>query len=467
MLKARSFLRAQARAAQQLRASILTSAVCHGTPHAQCASMASRSLRLARRAGLALAVWTFVLSAEARADPSALAEADDALPSPLRIEHVLRYAREHRAEIAAARARARAAGERPAQVSALEDPTLSPSIDHLPFRLDGANVSLTFQQRFPLSGVLGQRDNAAKAQWRRAQSEVERVELDIELDAAGAFLMLQERRQRAAIVDEQRALAQQFVQTAAVRYAAGTGPEADGLRAEIEVARLESAVRSLVAEIRASEITLNASLGRSPRSAVPALDGSRAESSPPSAAEVQKTALLRRPELQAFQFDITRARAEVSVMQSEYTPMAMVDTGPAYTMTAGAGWMLKVGVSIPLWRGKLRAGVAEAEAQVAAAQADVVALRRVIEGEALASREAAVAARERFLALRDEIIPRARHVIDPALADYASGQLPLVSVIEAAQALWSAQADFLAAQFDLGLAWARLHRAMGETGAPR
>ncbi|MEY4581369.1 MAG: hypothetical protein RL701_6072, partial [Pseudomonadota bacterium] len=36
-------------------------------------------------------------------------------------------------------------------VSALEDPMVSPSLDHLPFRLDGASVSLSVEQRFPLS----------------------------------------------------------------------------------------------------------------------------------------------------------------------------------------------------------------------------------------------------------------------------------------------------------------------------
>jgi outer membrane protein TolC len=51
--------------------------------------------------------------------------------------------------------------------------------------------------------------------------------------------------------------------------------------------------------------------------------------------------------------------------------------------------------------------------------------------------------------------------IDPAVAGYTSGQLPLVSVIEAIQALWLVQADVIAADVELGLAWVRLGRAMG------
>jgi hypothetical protein len=60
-------------------------------------------------------------------------------------------------------------------VSALEDPMVSPSLDHLPFRLDGASVSLSVEQRFPLSGVLGDRKRAAEAEALRARAQVGRV----------------------------------------------------------------------------------------------------------------------------------------------------------------------------------------------------------------------------------------------------------------------------------------------------
>jgi len=48
----------------------------------------------------------------------------------------------------------------------------------------------------------------------------------------GCGLMLQERRQLAHILDEQGTLAQQFVNAANARYSAGTGAQADVLRAE-------------------------------------------------------------------------------------------------------------------------------------------------------------------------------------------------------------------------------------------
>jgi hypothetical protein len=51
----------------------------------------------------------------------------------------------------------RAAEARPATVSALADPMISPSLDYLPFMLNGANWSVTVEQQFPLSGIRGHR----------------------------------------------------------------------------------------------------------------------------------------------------------------------------------------------------------------------------------------------------------------------------------------------------------------------
>jgi outer membrane protein TolC len=88
-------------------------------------------------------------------------------------------------------------------------------------------------------------------------------------------------------------------------------------------------------------------------------------------------------------------------------------------------------------------------------------MTRMIEGEAAVAVNQLQAARERQSALTSDVLPRARLAIEPVVAGYASGQLPLVSVIEAVQALWLVQSDLIAADTELGLAWARLGRAVG------
>lgn len=392
--------------------------------------------------------------------PLARAQTASPLPSPLSLVDVVRIAGEQRAEIEAARARTRAAEQRPAIVSALPDPMVSPSLDHLPFMWGGADVSVTVEQQFPLSGIRGHRRASALAVVDRMRAETGRTGLDVGLQAATAFLMLQERQRTQALLLEQVAFARDVVVAANARYAAGTAPQSDVLRAEVEVARLQALARSLVSEVQGAESMLATSLGFEADTVLPPLQPV-VVAQPPPPWPTLRAALTDRPELAAVRADIARAEADVQVMRDMSRPMATIRTGPAYTMTDGRGWMVMVGLSLPIWRGRLRAGVAEAQAMRAMSEADLRAMTRMFEGEAATATRQVQAWRDRQDALVTDVLPRARMAIAPAIAGYTAGQLPLVSVIEAVQALWTVQADVIVANVELGLAWVRLGRAIG------
>ncbi|HET7218613.1 MAG TPA: TolC family protein [Vicinamibacterales bacterium] len=402
---------------------------------------------------------TLLLSIGAISPPTSAAQAPS-LPSPLRLEDVIRLAGERRDEIHAARARVRAGEARPEIVSALADPMLSSSLDHLPFTFEGADFGVAVEQQIPLSGIRGHRRASALADIDRLRANAQRSVLDVGMEAAGAYLMLQERRRTAVLVSEQITFARDVVAAANARYASGTAPQSDVLRAEVEVARLEASARALAGEVRSAEAMLSTRLALDADTVVPPL-APLTPAAPIPAWPSIKTALTARPEIAAARAEIARADAEVAVMRDMYRPMAAIRTGPSYTMAEGGGWMAMFGVSVPIWRGKLRAGVAEAEAMRAMSQAELRAMTRMIEGEAAVAVSDLQAARDRQSALVTDVLPRARLAIDPAVAGYAAGQLPLVSVIEAIQALWLVQSELIAADTQLGLARARLGRALG------
>lgn len=420
-----------------------------------------------------------------------LAQSETAAPWPL--EAVVDMAREQRQEITAARARADAARARPAIVSALEDPMLAPSIDHYPFDkmesaesmsvsteppMEGESIplapagdgndrrydwSVSIEQRFPLSKVLTHRRRAAEADAAKAAAEADRLTLDVELDAINAFYMVQEKRRMAMVVQQQIALARQLVNAANARYGSGSGNQTEVLRMEVEVARLESSARALKAGIRSAEAMLNASIGRDTAMPVPDLVSPKLDNPLPSRDEVATAALRQRPELQMGNAELSRAMADVQAMRSMYSPMGMVRVGYASTMAEGKGAMLMVGVSLPIWREKLRGGLAEARAMERMAHADLTAMKRMVQSEAIAARDQLEEVQIQYLALRDDVVPRTRRLIQPTLSVYASGQGNLSAVIEAAQALWNAEAEFVMAETTLGVAWARLDRMTGTT----
>lgn len=411
------------------------------------------------------------------------------IPDPVSLDYVIQAARQGRAEITVARAKATAARERGAIISALEDPMLMPSIDHYPYNSmsrdttmdspdpmnnepvdsmnnQGANGrydwSIAVEQRFPLSRVRSHQRRGADAEARRLLADSERVALDMELQAAEAFLMLHETRRMLNVLNQQITLATQMVDAAAARSATTGGAQLDLLRAEVEVARLRGRQRALMAEERGMQAMLNASIGRAVEAIVPPLANPLHNAMPPPSSVVAEQALAQRPELQSGRAEIDRADADVDVMRSMYKPMGVVRLGTASTMAEGSGAMVMVGVSVPIWRGKLHAGVSEARAMESMARADLVAMQQMIKAEAIGARENVVAARETYMTLRDDIVPRARMAVRPALAGFSSGTGVLSNVLEAIQTQWSVEAELVMAETNLALAWVKLDRARGQ-----
>lgn len=222
--------------------------------------------------------------------------------------------------------------------------------------------------------------------------------------------------------------------------------------------------RPFAAEIGAAEAMVNVMPG-------PARFGTFATDRAPSfvpksppPGNVRLAALAARLELRAGASEVERNSAEIDVMRAMFRPMAAVRVGPASTMAEGSGAMIMIGISITIWRERLRAGVAEAQAMQSMARADLEAMRRMVEGEAVAAREGVNAARARAGALRQEVVPRARMAVEASLAAYSAGRSTLVSVIEASRTLWDTRIELLMSDTALSSAWARLERATANEG---
>lgn len=412
-----------------------------------------RSVAAAAAVAFALSSTTLATAAPARDLPAAT--------EALHLDAVVREARSRRREISAATARARAAAEVPARVDVLPDPMVMASIDHLPTMLHGVDYSFMVEQQFPLSGTLGARARAARAEATALRMDIHRVGLDVETEAALAFAMVGEAQAMLAVTGEQLGLSRTVVELTRARLAGADASAADVVRAEVDVQQLVADIDALDAEIEGAGAMLRAATGRPPASQVPACDLSSPEGTPLPAARLVERALARRPELGVMRARTAAARADVEVMESMYAPMAVARLGAAYTMADGPGLMTAFGISVPLWRGSLDAGVTEAEQMVRMAGADVDAMAQMIRGEVGAARARVIGLQARRAALDTKVLPLARTSIDLSLTGYAGGQLPLVSVVDAARALREVRMQLVQVRVQLLVAWIRLGRAAG------
>lgn len=393
------------------------------------------------------------------------AAAQDHAGGAVSLGQALEWARTARAEMRVSRARLDAARERPAIVSSLDDPIIAPSIDHKPVDpMMRSDRSITIEQSFPLSRVRSHRRRAAEAEADRYAGEVERTAVKIEAEVAQAYFMLSERRRVSDILGKQAALARQLVDVAAARHSAGAARQSDILRLEIEEARVRNRLAVVAADARAAEAMFNAAVGRAADAPVPALQTAallERISGTVETGTALEHARARRAELRVAAAETRRARAEIDVMKSMYRPMAMVRVGKADTMTGGRGYMLMIGITVPIWRERLSAGVREASAMAAMAEADQEAMQRMVEGDVAASIASLRGALASARAFQSELLPRAERTIAPAMAEYANGTLPLASVLEAVRSWWMVQEEAVMAETALGMAWIRHRSALG------
>lgn len=385
---------------------------------------------------------------------------------PLSLTTAVQIAEQNRNEITAARARAAAAHQRPAVVSAPEDPMLQWSVDHYPYSMMDEMAkarydrSLMIEQRFSLSDIRQHRRRAAEAQASIEDFSTNRTILDIRYEAARAFFMLQESRRMQQLTQRQQLLATKLVEAATARYSTSSTTQADVFTAETEQSRVQARLTATAAEISAAEVMLSASLGLSAPTTLPVLLPPSLDRQPPSVERVMAGVLQHRPELQAGQAAIRKAEAEAEVMRAMYRPMLTVGLGAAKSMADGNGAMLKIGISIPLWEASLDAGVAEADSMLTMATADLDAMQLMLQGEALAARAAVIAAQAEQQALQKQVLPRAELAVRSALSAYSAGQGNMLDVITTTRAFWNVETELVMADTALGLAWAKLERSM-------
>jgi outer membrane protein TolC len=363
-----------------------------------------------------------------------------------------------------------AARERVAQASALPDPTLS-----IGYTNDGWSPSLggremttlavMASQDLPYPGKRGLKGDVASRETGQVEQQVARVRLRIAADVKRAYYGLLLARQLLGITREQRDLWREIEGVVRARYAVGQGAQPDVLRIQVEITRVEqnAAEQTAEAEIRRAE--LNRLLARPPNAP---LDTSTSLVVQPLALSLTETVERARqvnPELARARLAIERGRLVTALAQKDYKPDFSVQA--AYMNRGGLDPMWQAGVSItlPVQRKRRAAAVAEAGALTRTSE-------RLTESVDLQLR---YRTQERFTRLKSTekivdlyakgIIPQDRMSVEAAIANYQSGRVPFIAVLEALQTLYGDRATLVRLGADHARLLASLEEASLEANA--
>jgi len=343
-----------------------------------------------------------------------------------------------------------AARARPDQARALANPMLS-----VVYTNDGWSPTLGTQdmttlafmgsQDLPYPGKRRLRGDVAAREADQVEQQLERARLGVVAGVKRAYYGVVLSRELLDLVREQEQLWKEIEGVTRARYAVGQGAQPDVLRVQIEVTRVEQLRTEQEAEGQIRVAELNRLTGRPATSPVATrahlvlrpieedLDRAVGRLSGSSSPELKNAAVAQE-----------RASLLVALASKEFKPDFSVQAGYMNRGGLDPMWQAGVAISLPLYRKRLSSGLAEAEAQVRASArlAESVRLQLRFRTE---ERLAQLQATQKIARLYGQgIIPQDRMSVDAAVANYQTGKVPFIAVLEALTTLYNDRATHLA-----------------------
>ncbi|MDX9733575.1 MAG: TolC family protein [Thermoanaerobaculia bacterium] len=421
-----------------------------------------------RFAPATLAVAVLSLSPDVPARAAVAAPSPAPVPAPVRetastVEALVAEALERSPALAAVRASVAAARERIAPAGTLPDPML-----RLSYENDGASLSLGTEAMTRLSvmaeqpilwpGKLSLAARIAEADADVAEAAIARLGLGVEAQTRRAAARLLEARAAGELTRELSENWDRIESVARSRYAAGLGAQQDVFRAQAERTRLLQQLRRDEGAVHAAEAELRRLLLREPGTPVELEERLHETRPEPPDADVE----LARAEAESPEIEVARRAAErealaIDLARRDRMPDLVASVGYMNRGSLPMMWAVGLGVTVPLFSGrKQEPRLREAQARLAAvraAEADV-RLRLRARTEAQLALLAQLAEEARLD--REALLVQDRMAVEAALASYASGSVPFVTVLEAIstefadrRAALGRLAAFLVAEADL------------------
>lgn len=333
--------------------------------------------------------------------------------------------------IRAARSRVYAASNRAPQVRSLDDPTLTNSFypisdQALQTAAGRAGNTLSLTQKYPWPEKRWAKEAIANRETQIAAAKLKQVELEIEETVRLAYYELWFSDQAIRITEENRQIAVELVKLAEARNAAG-GSQQDVLRAQLQLDSLDDRLISIRRQKGLAQADMAALIGRPELRGIEPSVEVDVDQVPEQIEALLAVAMDCNPEIRERQWAVSRDRQKQK--------LACLQKYPDFTF--GAGWQtitesdalaaaanghdnvnFAVGLTLPIWRDKINAGIREASAEITASSREFNDIRDDTYRQIRRFSEQASAADEQLKLYNDRILPRAKRALQLASADY-------------------------------------------------
>ena len=375
------------------------------------------------------------------------------------------------ARASAARALAQAAQARVPGASRPPDPQLQlgfmnralPNLAPMPVL---GMTQLQLMQMIPLSGKLGLSGRVTGAQASALNARADDVAWDARTRGAMMFYDLHATDGGLEVARASLRLLLDIARTTESMYRVGDGRQADVLRAQVALARMEEDTLRMQAMRAATEATINALLDHDVTDTIGTPVLPTFPDSVPARAWLDSIAVGNRPMIRAGLDDVRAAEGAERLAQKEIIPDLTV--GVQYGQQGGAMGgtdrmgSLMLGVSVPVFaRSRQLRMRDEASAMRQMAQAELTAMRAETRGKIGEAYAALTRARRLAQLYRTTVIPQAEATAASALATYRVGGVDFMTVLDDRLMVNQYRQQLHVFEAEQGKAWAELEMLVG------
>ncbi|MEW6077912.1 MAG: TolC family protein [Thermodesulfobacteriota bacterium] len=318
----------------------------------------------------------------------------------------------------------------------------------------------------PGPGKLRAAGEAAAAESRVRYAAFEAEVLRIAFAVKSAYYRLAFLEENIHVQRDTLKLLDDLEQLARQQNAAGRAMLQDVLRAQIEQEQLRTRIENLEDSRGMLLAEFKAALGLGPGDSIPptpsvfTLSGET-----PDSEGILETALRQNPAIQQMAADIKRAQAMLDLARKAGVPDFSigleVDVKPDPVM-----WRPSAGISLPVWRDRIAAEIAAAQAGKRAAEARLDGEQVRIAAELAAMLYMHRESVRNADLLENRLIPKGRQSLEAARAGYASGRSAFFDVIESHRQLLMFDTALIEARTQRELSLANLSLLIAGTPPP-
>ena len=289
--------------------------------------------------------------------------------------------------------------------------------------------------QIPWLGKLRVQAEAATAESRAKYFAFEGVVLQAAYDVKQSYYQLWFLGKKIAVDGEMLRLLSELERIARAQNETGQATLQDVYRAQIEMDRLQTEIANLEDSRHSLGAQFKAALGlvrNQPDPPLPArFEATTLDLSPE---QLLDTAFARIPQLKAMEAEVRQAQASLDLARKSKLPDVTIGSSVDVKTTPWLYWP-QATVTLPIWRDKVAAEIAAAQAGKRAAQARLTAGQINLTVEFAEKSYAYREVNRNLVLLREQLIPKAQRSLEIARAAYLAGKTDFFNLLDAERSL--------------------------------